>query len=61
MSRAGRWLSGLLGEPARWPTGAQMRRQLEEAGFRVDSQRIVLRVPATLVLPSVLNIAEKVG
>ena len=60
MSRASRWLSGLLGEPARWPTGAQMRRQLEEAGFRVDSQRIVLRVPATLVLPSVLSIAQKV-
>lgn len=61
MSRMVGWLSRLAGEPATWPTQARMRRQLEEAGFRVDSQRLVLRVPATLVLPSVLSIAEKTG
>ena len=49
------------GEPAFWPTRARMRQQLEDAGFRVESQRIVLRVPATFVLPSVLSVAEKTG
>jgi hypothetical protein len=38
-----------------------MRSQVEGAGFRVDSQRIVLRLPATFVLPSVLTIASRPG
>jgi ubiquinone/menaquinone biosynthesis C-methylase UbiE len=61
MSRAGSRLSRLLGEPAHWPTRGRMRALVEEAGFRVESQRIVLRVPATLVLPSVLTIASRPG
>jgi hypothetical protein len=61
ISRAGREHSSLLGEPARWPTHARMRRDVAGAGFRIESQRIVLRFPATLVLPSVLTIATRPG
>jgi ubiquinone/menaquinone biosynthesis C-methylase UbiE len=61
MSRIGRRLSSLLGEPANWPTRGCMRRRMEDAGFRVETQRLVLRVPATLVLPSILTIASRPG
>jgi ubiquinone/menaquinone biosynthesis C-methylase UbiE len=61
MSRAGRRLSRLAGEPARWPTKRRMRSCVEEAGFRVESQRMVLRLPAPLLLPSVLTIAARPG
>ncbi len=61
MSEAGRWISRLAGEPATWPTRARMRRQVEAAGFRVESQRMVLRLPAPFLLPSVLTIAERPG
>ena len=61
MSRAGRRISQLVGEPAHWPTRERMRRLMEQAGLRGESQRIVLRVPATLVLPSVLTIAARPG
>jgi len=59
MADAGRWLSRLAGEPARWPTRRQMRRLAEGAGFEVESQSLVLRVPATLVLPSILTVAVR--
>jgi len=59
MSRAGHWLSSRLGEPARWPTRERLREMVERAGLRVESQRIVLRVPATFVLPSVLTVAMR--
>jgi SAM-dependent methyltransferase len=59
MARAGRRLSQLAGEPARWPTRAGMCRLMEEAGFSVESQRLVLRLPATLVLPSILTVATR--
>jgi ubiquinone/menaquinone biosynthesis C-methylase UbiE len=61
MSRAGRRISGLMGEPARWPTRKQMRREVEAAGFRVESQRLVLRLPAPLILPSILTVASRNG
>jgi len=61
MSRAGRRLSQVVGEPATWPTRRRMRRQVQDAGFRVESQSLVLRVPATLILPSVLTIAARPG
>ena len=61
MSRAGRHLSKLAGQPARWPTRGRMRRQVEAAGFRVESQRHVFRVPAGLILPSVLTEATRPG
>jgi ubiquinone/menaquinone biosynthesis C-methylase UbiE len=46
--------SRLVGEPFYWPTVAQMRRRVEHAGFRVESQRRVFRVPGFL-LPPVLT------
>jgi len=59
MSRAGERLSRLVGEPAHWPTRALMRARAEEAGFRVDSQRLVVRLPAPFLLPSVLTAATR--
>jgi ubiquinone/menaquinone biosynthesis C-methylase UbiE len=59
MARLGSRLSRVLGEPAHWPTRAGMRRLLEHAGFEVESQHLVLRVPATLVLPSILTIGAR--
>jgi ubiquinone/menaquinone biosynthesis C-methylase UbiE len=56
LTRAG---SELLGEPLYWPTRARMRRQVEAAGFRVKAQRHVFRVPAGLILPSVLTEAVR--
>ena len=56
MSRIGREVSRLLGEPARWPTRAGMRELFEGAGLAVESQNLVFRVPATLVLPSILTV-----
>jgi SAM-dependent methyltransferase len=59
MGEVGGLVSRWLGEPARWPTRGELRRQVESEGFQVESQRIVLRLPATLILPSVLTIARR--
>ena len=59
MSRGGDTLMRWLGEPAHWPTRQAMRAQVEEAGFQVASQRFVMRLPATLVLPSFLTEAVR--
>ena len=59
MTRVGQRLSRLLGEPARWPTRGRMRRLVEDAGFEVESQSLVLRIPAMLVLPSILTVAVR--
>lgn len=59
MSDLGRRISKLAGEPARWPTRRRMRRLVEDAGFRVESQSLVPRLPATLVLPSILTVASR--
>lgn len=59
VGRVGSRISRFVGEPARWPTRGRMRRQVEDAGFHVESQRIVLRLPATFVMPSVLTIASR--
>ena len=59
MSQAGDRMMRLIGEPAHWPTRQAMHRQVEEAGFRVESQRFVMRLPAALVLPSFLTEAER--
>jgi ubiquinone/menaquinone biosynthesis C-methylase UbiE len=56
-----RLASRLLGEPARWPTRARLRGQLRSAGFRVDAQRAVFRLPAPLLLPCVLTLATRPG
>ena len=43
--------SRLVGEPFYWPTTRQMRRRVEAAGFRVEDQRRVFRLPGFLLLP----------
>jgi ubiquinone/menaquinone biosynthesis C-methylase UbiE len=53
--------SRLVGEPFRWPTRERMRGWVEGAGFRVDEQRRVFRLPAGLALPSVLTVATRKG
>jgi ubiquinone/menaquinone biosynthesis C-methylase UbiE len=59
LSRLTRAGSALLGEPLYWPTRSRMRRQVEAAGFRIEAQRHVFRVPAGLILPSVLTEAVR--
>jgi ubiquinone/menaquinone biosynthesis C-methylase UbiE len=50
--------SRLVGEPFYWPTVGQMRRLVESAGFRVERQRRVYRLPGFL-LPPVLTCAVR--
>jgi ubiquinone/menaquinone biosynthesis C-methylase UbiE len=50
--------SRLVGEPFYWPTMAQMRRRVEHAGFKVESQMRIFRVPGFL-LPPVLTCAVR--
>jgi hypothetical protein len=59
MSRVGGTVSRWLGEPAHGPTRDRMRAMVEGAGLHVDRQRLVLRVPASLVLPSILTVATR--
>jgi ubiquinone/menaquinone biosynthesis C-methylase UbiE len=61
LSRATRLGSKLLREPLRWPTRAQLRRQVEAVGFRVDSQELVFRLPTPPLLPCVLTAAHRPG
>jgi ubiquinone/menaquinone biosynthesis C-methylase UbiE len=51
--------SRLVGEPFYWPTRQHMRRMVEAAGFRIEAQRRVHRIPAGLALPPVLTTATK--
>jgi ubiquinone/menaquinone biosynthesis C-methylase UbiE len=53
--------SRLIGQPFYWPTRARMRAQVEAAGFRVEEQRRVFRVPAGLLLPPVMTVAVRAG
>jgi len=50
--------SQIVGEPFYWPTMAQMRRRVQHAGFTVESQRRIFRVPGFL-LPPVLTCAVR--
>jgi ubiquinone/menaquinone biosynthesis C-methylase UbiE len=53
--------SRLVGEPLYWPTRQRMRVLVERAGFRVESQRRVFRLPGALVLPTVLTVGVRPG
>ena len=53
--------SQLVGGPLYWPTREKMRLQTEEAGFRVEDQRMIFRLPLGLVMPSVLTVATRPG
>lgn len=48
----------VLGTPAYWPTRAEMRDRVSNAGFEVRNQRRVVRV-AGLLIPTVVTVAEK--
>jgi ubiquinone/menaquinone biosynthesis C-methylase UbiE len=50
--------SRLAGEPFRWPTREQLRRCLEAAGFHVDRQVPIFRLPGMLAIPPVLTVAS---
>jgi SAM-dependent methyltransferase len=51
--------SRALWQPFDWPTRAEMRALFEHAGFRVEAQRRVFRIPAGLLLPPVLTVGVK--
>lgn len=59
LSRAVREASRRLGQPFEWPTRERMRRRVERAGFRVEVQERILRLPAPFVLPTVLTVATR--
>jgi ubiquinone/menaquinone biosynthesis C-methylase UbiE len=48
-----------LGQPLYWPTPARMRALVAEAGFRVERQQRIWRVPAGLLFPPVLTVAVR--
>jgi ubiquinone/menaquinone biosynthesis C-methylase UbiE len=58
MSRAMYLGSRLVGQPFYWPTRRRMRELVETAGFRVEEQQRVYRLPGIL-LPPVLTIAVR--
>jgi HAMP domain-containing protein len=50
--------SQALGQPARWPTRAQMADRVQAAGLTVERQRRILRLGG-LILPTVLTVGVK--
>src|SRR5262245_38262097 len=52
-------MSRLGGVPFDWPTTEDMRVMFEQAGFRVEAQRRVSRLPADVLLPPVLTIGVR--
>jgi ubiquinone/menaquinone biosynthesis C-methylase UbiE len=59
LSEAARLGSRLAGEPFYWPTASRMRQWLEAAGFRVESQQRLFRVPFGLLFPPVLTVGVR--
>jgi len=59
LSDASRLGSSLVGEPFRWPTRRAMRRMVEGAGFHVEAQQRILRLPAPFSFPTVLTHAVR--
>jgi ubiquinone/menaquinone biosynthesis C-methylase UbiE len=49
--------SRAVGEPFYWPTADEMRRQVCAAGFRVERQVRLFRLPGALLVPPVLTVA----
>lgn len=50
--------SRLVGQPFRWPTADEMHALVSKAGFRVDAQHRVFRLPGLLMMP-VLTVATR--
>jgi ubiquinone/menaquinone biosynthesis C-methylase UbiE len=61
LSCAARLGTRVIGEPAHWPTRAQLRGRCERAGFSVEEQRTVMRLPTPLLFPCVLTRATRPG
>jgi ubiquinone/menaquinone biosynthesis C-methylase UbiE len=53
--------STVVGQPFDYPTRAEMRALFEEAGFRVESQQWVFRIPGGLLFPPVVTAGTRVG
>ena len=51
--------SRVIGQPFRWPTAEEVKEMIAAAGFRVDSQRRIFRLPGVLMMP-VLTVATAV-
>ena len=51
--------SNVVGQPFDWPTQARMRDLFERAGFRVEAQRRVFRIPAGMLLPPVVTVGVR--
>lgn len=60
MSRAAGAIARGVGEPARWMTKPEMKRRVEQAGFRVERQQRVARIGG-VVLPTVLTVATRIS
>lgn len=56
-----RLASRAVGQPFDWPTRDQMRALFVRAGFRVEAQRRIFRLPAPLLLPPVLTEGVREG
>jgi len=52
-------VSARYGQPFYWPTAAELRSMLAEAGLHVRSQRRVWRLPAGLLFAPALTVAER--
>jgi hypothetical protein len=50
-------ISRAVGEPFYWPTAREMRREVWAAGFHVERQVRLFRLPGALLLPPVLTVA----
>jgi ubiquinone/menaquinone biosynthesis C-methylase UbiE len=59
VSRAARLASQLARKPLEWPTPRRMRTRAEAAGFRVEAQRRILRIPLGVLLPPVLTVCVR--
>ena len=53
-----RALSRAVGEPFYWPTASEIAGDVRAAGFRVERQVRIFRVPGALFLPPVLTVAR---
>lgn len=61
VSEVARIGSRLLGDPLLWPTRPRVRGWLEEAGFQIEFQHRIRRLPGGSVLPPVLTAARRGG
>ncbi len=53
--------SRLLGGPLYWPTRRRLSAAFEKAGFRLEVQQRILRLPAPIAFPTYLTIAARPG